>query len=63
MLYNSSGGISALKEPETYIEILKQIKAKQGVYAVYGNRDDKRNAGKANQQVVPRFGDGLRRGG
>lgn len=30
---------SALKEPETYIEILKQIKAKQGVYAVYGNRD------------------------
>ena len=29
---------SALKEPETYIEILKQIKAKQGVYAVYGKQ-------------------------
>ena len=36
-LFSSSYG--AVKDPESYIKVLKQIKAKEGVYWVYGNHD------------------------
>ncbi len=47
---------SALKDPDTYIGILKQIKAKQGVYAVYGSRDTEQSlfAGFAMTSDIPK---------
>lgn len=34
-----SGSYSAVRDPDTYETILKGIRSKQGVYAVYGNHD------------------------